>query len=93
MKYAVPAYITLFFIPFTYSILRGVAFGYIVYIFLMLFTGDFITESVVLYRYIYCNFLYVFIRKTIYFVISFYFQVHNRALCLQGSEGAVGRRR
>lgn len=50
MKYAVPAYITLFFIPFTYSILRGVAFGYVIYIFLLLFTGDFITESIVLWR-------------------------------------------
>lgn len=39
MKNAVPAYCVLFFIPFTYSILRGVAFGYVVYIFITLFTG------------------------------------------------------
>jgi hypothetical protein len=44
-KEAVPAYMVLFFIPFTYSILRGVAFGYIVYIFIGFFTGDFITNA------------------------------------------------
>lgn len=44
-KEAVPAYMVLFFIPFTYSILRGVAFGYIVYIFIGFFTGDFITKA------------------------------------------------
>ena len=35
-----PAYIILFMIPFTYSILRGVAFGYVVYIILGFMTGD-----------------------------------------------------
>ena len=44
-KEAVPAYIVLFFIPFTYSILRGVAFGYIIYIFIGFFTGDFISNA------------------------------------------------
>ena len=44
-KESVPAYCTLFFIPFTYSILRGVAFGYIIYIFLGLYTGDFISNT------------------------------------------------
>jgi len=44
-KEAVPAYIVLFFIPFTYSILRGVAFGYIIYIFIGFFTGDFIANA------------------------------------------------
>jgi MFS superfamily sulfate permease-like transporter len=39
-KIAVPAYCVLFFIPFTYSILRGVAIGYIVYIMINLYTGD-----------------------------------------------------
>lgn len=41
-KHAVPAYCVLFFIPFTYSILRGVAFGYIIYIMIGLFTGGMI---------------------------------------------------
>lgn len=44
-KEAVPAYCTLFFIPFTYSILRGVAFGYIIYILLSFYTGDYIENS------------------------------------------------
>jgi adenine/guanine/hypoxanthine permease len=44
-KESVPAYAVLFFIPFTYSILRGVAFGYVLYIFIMLFTGDFISNA------------------------------------------------
>jgi AGZA family xanthine/uracil permease-like MFS transporter len=38
-KLAVPAYCVLFFIPFTYSILRGVAFGYAIYIIISLYTG------------------------------------------------------
>jgi hypothetical protein len=37
----VPAYCCLFFIPFTYSILRGVSFGYATYIIIGMFTGDF----------------------------------------------------
>ena len=45
-KQSVPAYAVLFFIPFTYSILRGVAFGYVLYIFIALFTGDLIEDSV-----------------------------------------------
>jgi xanthine/uracil/vitamin C permease (AzgA family) len=44
-KLAVPAYCVLFFIPFTYSILRGVAFGYIIYILIGLFTGDMIENT------------------------------------------------
>jgi len=40
-RFAVPAYCCLFFIPFTYSILRGVSFGYITYILIGMFTGDF----------------------------------------------------
>lgn len=44
-KEAVPSYCVLFFIPFTYSILRGVAFGYIIYIFLGFYTGDFIENT------------------------------------------------
>jgi AGZA family xanthine/uracil permease-like MFS transporter len=51
MKTAVPAYCTLFFIPFTYSILRGVAFGYIVYIFIGLFTGEFLDNAQAFYDY------------------------------------------
>eukprot|EP01039_Chlorochromonas_danica_P004042 gene4042-4420_t len=44
-KVAVPAYCVLFFIPFTYSILRGVAFGYVIYIMIGLFTGDMIDNT------------------------------------------------
>lgn len=44
-KESVPAYFVLFYIPFTYSILRGVAFGYIIYVAIMLFTGDYIPNS------------------------------------------------
>ena len=36
---AVPAYCCLFFIPFTYSILRGVGFGYATFIAIGIFTG------------------------------------------------------
>lgn len=50
MKVAVPAYVTLFFIPFTYSILRGVAFGYVIYIFIGLFTGDMIQHTIDFYQ-------------------------------------------
>jgi AGZA family xanthine/uracil permease-like MFS transporter len=45
-NYAVPAFCCLFFIPFTYSILRGVAFGYATYILIGIFTGDFWLNSV-----------------------------------------------
>lgn len=45
-KVAVPAYCVLFFIPFTYSILRGVAIGYIIYIMIGLFTGDMIQNII-----------------------------------------------
>eukprot|EP01031_Cornospumella_fuschlensis_P026302 gene26302-31774_t len=44
-KVAVPSYCVLFFIPFTYSILRGVAIGYIVYVMIGLFTGDMIENT------------------------------------------------
>lgn len=43
-KLAVPAYCVLFFIPFTYSILRGVAFGYAIYIIISFYTGDYIVN-------------------------------------------------
>lgn len=49
-KIAVPAYCVLFFIPFTYSILRGVAFGYVIYILIGLFTGDMIENFAVFYH-------------------------------------------
>lgn len=49
-RLAFPSYIILFFIPFTYSILRGVAFGYIMYIFIGLFTGDMIENSIQLVK-------------------------------------------
>jgi AGZA family xanthine/uracil permease-like MFS transporter len=45
-KFAVPAYCVLFFIPFTYSILRGVAIGYVIYIMIGLFTGDMIQNII-----------------------------------------------
>ena len=41
---AVPSFCCLFFIPFTYSILRGVGFGYVTYIVIGMFTGDFWVE-------------------------------------------------
>lgn len=40
VKDAVPAFCALFFIPFTYSILEGVALAYLMYILVTLFTGD-----------------------------------------------------
>jgi hypothetical protein len=43
---SVPSFCCLFFIPFTYSILRGVGFGYISYIIIGMFTGDFWVDSV-----------------------------------------------
>lgn len=49
-KVAVPAYCVLFFIPFTYSILRGVAFGYCIYILINLYTGDMITNAVAFFE-------------------------------------------
>jgi AGZA family xanthine/uracil permease-like MFS transporter len=50
-KYAVPAYCVLVFIPFTYSILRGVAFGYIMYVLISFYTGDYIINIQNLYRF------------------------------------------
>ena len=41
IKDAVPAFCVLFFIPFTYSILQGVAIGYCMCIAIGIFTGDF----------------------------------------------------
>lgn len=43
-KESVPAYCCLFFIPFTYSILRGVGFGYVTYAILGIFTGDLLIQ-------------------------------------------------
>jgi hypothetical protein len=37
---SMPAYFVLFFIPFTYSILQGVAIGYVIYLILGVFTGQ-----------------------------------------------------
>jgi hypothetical protein len=42
---AVPSFCCLFFIPFTYSILRGVAFGYVSYVIIGMFTGDFWVDA------------------------------------------------
>ena len=48
-KVAVPAYCVLFYIPFTYSILRGVVVGYVIYMSVGLYTGD-LLESLLLFR-------------------------------------------
>jgi adenine/guanine/hypoxanthine permease len=39
MEDAAPAFVVVFFIPFTYSIINGVAIGYLVYIIMGIFTG------------------------------------------------------
>lgn len=49
IKEAVPAFVVLFFIPFTYSIIQGVAIGYIMYIAINLFTGDLYTQGKEMY--------------------------------------------
>jgi xanthine/uracil/vitamin C permease (AzgA family) len=46
---SMPAYFALFFIPFTYSILQGVAVAYVVYIILGIFTGDIFYAALDLY--------------------------------------------
>lgn len=46
---SMPAYFVLFFIPFTYSILQGVAIGYVVYLTLAVFTGQIFYTSLDLY--------------------------------------------
>lgn len=48
-KVAVPAYCVLFYIPFTYSILRGVVVGYVIYMSVGLYTGD-LLENLLLFR-------------------------------------------
>jgi len=50
VQYSVPAFCTLFFIPFTYSILRGVAFGYVTFILLGFFTGNLYQDTYALLR-------------------------------------------
>jgi hypothetical protein len=46
---SMPAYFVLFFIPFTYSILQGVAIGYVVYLALAVFTGQIFYSTLDLY--------------------------------------------
>jgi hypothetical protein len=46
---SMPAYFALFFIPFTYSILQGVAIANVVYIILGIFTGDIFYAALDLY--------------------------------------------
>jgi hypothetical protein len=46
---SMPAYFALFFIPFTYSILQGVAISYVVFIVLGVFTGDIFYAALDLY--------------------------------------------
>jgi hypothetical protein len=45
IKDSVPAFCILFFIPFTYSVLQGVAMGYLVYFFISLATGDLVEDG------------------------------------------------
>lgn len=45
IKDSVPAFCILFFIPFTYSVLQGVAMGYLVYSVISLATGDLIYDA------------------------------------------------
>jgi hypothetical protein len=42
LKDSAPAFCVLFFIPFMYSVVEGVLMGYYVYIFIGIFTGDFL---------------------------------------------------
>lgn len=49
IKDAVPAFCVLFFIPFTYSILQGVAIGYAMHLTIGLFTGDLYRSALRLY--------------------------------------------
>jgi hypothetical protein len=44
IKHSVPAFCILFFIPFTYSVLQGVALGYFIYLVISLATGDLIYD-------------------------------------------------
>mmetsp|Transcript_6224 Transcript_6224/g.6423 ORF Transcript_6224/g.6423 Transcript_6224/m.6423 type:complete len:759 (-) Transcript_6224:138-2414(-) len=48
---AFPAYSVVFFIPFTYSILRGIAFGYVIYIMMGIATGNLYYETMDIYEY------------------------------------------
>jgi hypothetical protein len=50
IKDSAPAFVVLFFIPFTYSLIEGVLIGYGVYIFISLFTGEFYYGSLDLYH-------------------------------------------
>jgi AGZA family xanthine/uracil permease-like MFS transporter len=45
---ATPAFVVLFFIPFTYSVIQGVLLGYSVYLLVGLFTGDLYTNAVIM---------------------------------------------
>jgi hypothetical protein len=51
IKEAIPAYCCLFFIPFTYSILRGIGFGYVMYIIMGIFTGDLYYQGLEFWNY------------------------------------------
>jgi hypothetical protein len=45
IKDSAPAFVVLFFIPFTYSLIEGVLIGYGVYVLISLFTGDLYVNS------------------------------------------------
>ena len=49
MTEAIPAFITLIFMPFTYSIAQGIVFGIISYCLLKIFTGRFKDITVTVY--------------------------------------------
>mmetsp|Transcript_6225 Transcript_6225/g.6426 ORF Transcript_6225/g.6426 Transcript_6225/m.6426 type:complete len:679 (-) Transcript_6225:222-2258(-) len=51
MDLAFPAYSVIFFIPFTFSILRGIAFGYVIYILMGLGTGSLYYNCLDLWEY------------------------------------------
>jgi hypothetical protein len=57
MKNAVPAYFVLFFVPFTYSVLQGVAVGYSIYLTVAVFTGDLYTDGRNLWNYYYRDYI------------------------------------
>ncbi len=48
-KNALPAFITIVFIPFSYSISEGIVFGFLSYVFIRILSGEFKDVSVVMY--------------------------------------------
>lgn len=46
ISYAAPAFIVLFYIPFTYSVIQGVIIGYVVYLSVSFFTGELFENAI-----------------------------------------------